>query len=39
VAGQKFFTVGGTNEQLMVASSPQRNGDDWRLVVPAPQKR
>jgi hypothetical protein len=39
VAGQTFFTVGGTNEQLMVASPPQRNHDDWRLVVPAPQKR
>jgi hypothetical protein len=39
VAGQRFFTVGGTNEQLMVTSPPQRNGDDWRLVVPASPKR
>lgn len=39
LAGQNLFTVGGTNEQLMAASPPQRNGDEWRLVVPAPQKR
>jgi hypothetical protein len=30
---QKTFTVDGTNEQLPLAASPQRSGDDWRFVV------
>lgn len=35
-ADQKTFMVEGTNEQLVLASPPQRSGDDWRIVVRAP---
>jgi type IV secretory pathway protease TraF len=35
---QKTFTVSGTNEQLALSSPPQRSGDDFRIVVPAPGK-
>jgi hypothetical protein len=37
-ADQKTFTVDGTHEQLSLASTrpPQREGDDWRIVVRAP---
>jgi hypothetical protein len=38
-ADQKSFTVDGTSEQLLVASPPQRSGEDWRLVVQAPLLR
>ena len=35
---QKTFTVSGTNEQLLLSSSPQRAGDDWRIVIQSPAK-
>jgi hypothetical protein len=39
VAGdQRTFTVTGTNEQLTLSSTPERNGDEWKIVVRAPAK-
>ena len=38
-ADQKEFVVGGTNEHLALASSPQRSGNDWLIEVRAPDKR
>ena len=38
-ADNKAFTVGGTNEQLPLASPPRKSGDEWHLAVPAPDKR
>jgi hypothetical protein len=36
---QKAFAVEGTSEQLQLSSPPQRNGDDWRLAIRAPDRR
>ena len=36
-ADQKTFTVDGTNEQLSLASAPQRGDNGWRLAVRAPE--
>jgi hypothetical protein len=33
---QRTFTVGGTNERLLLLSPPQAGGDDWRLVIRPP---
>jgi hypothetical protein len=35
-ADQKTLTVDGTHEQLVLSSPPERLGEDWRVVVRAP---
>jgi hypothetical protein len=37
-ADNRSFAVSGTNEQLLVSSAPQKNAEDWRLIVRAPDK-
>jgi len=37
-ADQRTFTVGVTNEQLLLSAPPQRAGDDWRIVIQSPAK-
>ena len=37
-ADQTTFVVSGTAERLSLASPAERNGDDWRLVIRAPDK-
>jgi hypothetical protein len=36
---QNVFVVEGTSEQLQLSASPQRDGDDWRLAIRAPDRR
>jgi hypothetical protein len=36
---EKTFAVEGTGEQLQLLSPPQRNGDNWRLTIRAPDRR
>jgi hypothetical protein len=36
---EKTFAVEGTGEQLQLLSPPQRNGDNWRLAIRAPDRR
>jgi hypothetical protein len=35
---QTTFVVTGSNERLSLSASPQPSGDDWRLIVRAPEK-
>jgi hypothetical protein len=39
VADEKTFAVEGTGEQLQLLSRPERNGDNWRLAIRAPDRR
>jgi hypothetical protein len=32
--GERTFVVSGTNEELALAGTAQRAGDEWRLTVP-----
>jgi hypothetical protein len=36
---QKAFVVDRTSERLPLSAPPQRSGDDWRLVIPTPDRR
>jgi len=36
-ADQTMFTVEGTNEPLALSSAPERRGEDWHMVVRAPE--
>ena len=38
-ADRKTFIVDGTNEQLPLSSTPERNGDDWKIAVPPPARQ
>jgi hypothetical protein len=38
-ADQRTFTVGGTDERLILLAPAERIGDAWRFTVPAPDKR
>jgi hypothetical protein len=38
VADQRTFVVSGTDERLSLSSPAERSGDDWRLLIRAPDK-
>ena len=35
----KTFSVSGTEEELLLAAPPNKRGDDWQLVIRAPDRR
>jgi len=38
VADQRTFVVSGTDERLSLSSPAEPSGDDWRLLIRAPDK-
>jgi hypothetical protein len=34
IEGERAFVVSGTNEEVALAGTPQRSGEEWRLTVP-----
>ena len=37
MTGERTFVVSGTNEEVALAGTAQRAGEEWRLTVPPPK--